>query len=62
MSATSDLYVRMYDEHEGALAVWDGGHWLSRKTDGIEIHGAMTNNAKASYLVEIVYNITLSSP
>ena len=40
--------------------VSNSGHWMHRRHNNIEIHAAMTNNAKASLLVEVYYNITTS--
>ena len=38
--------------------VSNGGHWMHRNHNNIKVHAAMTNNAKASLLVEIYYNLT----
>ena len=40
--------------------VSNGGHWMHRNHDNIKVHAAMTNNAKASLLVEVFYNLTSS--
>ncbi|XP_069111901.1 uncharacterized protein [Argopecten irradians] len=45
-------------QDEKTVEVWNSGHWLSRNIDGLQVHGAMTNQGKASFLVQLVYNIT----
>jgi len=57
VSASEELY-KMMTKDEQKVEVWDGGHWLSRDIEGIQVHAAMTNNAKASYVVRVEYNLT----
>ncbi|XP_060073742.1 uncharacterized protein LOC132553508 [Ylistrum balloti] len=57
VTANEELYDLLRQD-EKTVEVWNSGHWLSRNVDGIQIHGAMTNQGKASFLVQVVYNIT----
>ncbi|XP_021353775.1 bryoporin-like, partial [Mizuhopecten yessoensis] len=45
-------------QDEKTVEVWNSGHWLSRNIHGFQVHGAMTNQGKASFLVQLIYNTT----
>ncbi|KAK3104413.1 hypothetical protein FSP39_001598 [Pinctada imbricata] len=57
VKANKNLFLQM-TVHEDKLTVSNSGHWLSKYRDNIAVHGAMTNNAKASLLVQVEFNLT----
>nr|UYP38787.1 mytiporin 25 [Mytilus galloprovincialis] len=54
--ASSMLHKFLYNNQSQEVS--NGGHWMHRNHNNIKVHAAMTNNAKASLLVEIYYNLT----
>ena len=44
--------------HDDKVTVSYSGHWLSNYRHDVAVHGAMTNNAKASLLIHVEFNLT----